>query len=165
MDLECAEGASYLDRNQQYDLILLNGIVQHFDAKMLEQHLQNARIMLRDEGLLIWGSIPQRRHRTQYDAGKWSGAGKATALRLLRSWGGRILGLDAMGYWYEPEDVAALAKKYGLHSEFVRSTLFPYRFHAVINRTASRSNGQDEGVPVSMGERQPGGATYSKVAS
>ena len=136
VDLECAEGASYLDRGQKYDLILLNGIVQHFDFKMLEQHLQNARAMLRDGGLLIWGSIPQKRYRTQYDAGKWSGRGKASAMRLLRSWGGRILGLDAMGYWYEPADVAALAKKYGLHSEFFQSDLYPYRFHAVIHQSA-----------------------------
>jgi O-antigen/teichoic acid export membrane protein/trans-aconitate methyltransferase len=135
VDLECAEGASYLDGEKKYDLILLNGIVQHFDSKMLEQHLQNARAMMRDGGILIWGSIPQKRFRTQYDAGKWSGRGAASAMRLLRSWGGRILGLDAMGYWYEPEEVAALAKKYGLHSEFVPSDLYPYRFHAVIHQT------------------------------
>ena len=99
--LECAEGASYIDRATMYDLILLNGIVQHFDPKMLEQHLQNARFMLQDGGQLIWGSIPQRRYRRLYDAGKWSGNGKASLLRLLRSWGRRLLGLDAMGYWYE----------------------------------------------------------------
>jgi O-antigen/teichoic acid export membrane protein len=132
--LECAEGASYIDRASKYDLILLNGIVQHFDPKMLEQHLQNARSMMKDGGQLIWGSIPQRRYRKLYDAGKWSGRGKASAIRLLRSWGGRLLGLDAMGYWYEPEEVSALAKKYGLHAQFVPSDLYPYRFHAVIRK-------------------------------
>jgi O-antigen/teichoic acid export membrane protein len=137
VELECAEGASYLDRERQYDLILLNGIVQHFDLKMLEQHLQNASLMMPDGGMLIWGSIPQRRHRAQYDAGKFSGSGKVSILRLIRSWGGRLLGLDAMGYWYEPDDVAALAKKYRLQCEFVKSDLYPYRFHAVIRKGAA----------------------------
>jgi O-antigen/teichoic acid export membrane protein len=136
VQLECAEGASYLDRADHYDLILLNGIVQHFDGKMLEQHLQNARTMLRDGGLVIWGSIPRRLHRREYDAGKWSGSGRASAARLLRSWGGRILGLDAMGYWYEPGEIAALVSKYGLCAEFVPSNLYPYRFHAVIRKPA-----------------------------
>lgn len=141
--LECAEGASYIDRGTKYDLILLNGIVQHFDPKMLDQHLQNARSMMQEGGQLIWGSIPQRRYRRLYDAGKWSGGGKASVLRLLRSWGGRLLGLDAMGYWYEPEEVSALAKKYGLHAQFVPSDLYPYRFHAVI-RKITANNKEDQ---------------------
>jgi hypothetical protein len=143
VQLECAEGASYLDPAHQYDLILLNGIVQHFDGKMLEQHVQNARTMLRDGGLVIWGSIPRRRHRREYDSGKWSGSGRASAARLLRSWGGRILGLDAMGYWYEPGEIAALASKYGLCADFVPSNLYPYRFHAVIRKPARSGDERD----------------------
>jgi O-antigen/teichoic acid export membrane protein/SAM-dependent methyltransferase len=142
VQLVCAEGASYLDRAHQYDLILLNGIVQHFDGQMLEQHVQNARTMLRDGGLIIWGSIPRRRHRREYDAGKWSGSGRASAARLLRSWGGRILGLDAMGYWYEPGEIVALADKYGLCADFVPSNLYPYRFHAVIRKPARSGDAQ-----------------------
>jgi lipopolysaccharide exporter len=142
--LECAEGASYFDGGTKYDLILLNGIVQHFDPKMLEQHLRNARAMMQEDGQLIWGSIPQRRYRTQYDAGKWSGNGKTSALRFLRSWGGRLLGLDAMGYWYEPREVSALADKYGLDVQFVPSNLYPYRFHAVIKKTSAIEEEQTE---------------------
>jgi 2-polyprenyl-3-methyl-5-hydroxy-6-metoxy-1,4-benzoquinol methylase len=141
--LECAEGASYLDSGAQYDLILLNGIVQHFDLTMLEQHLQNAKAMMGDDGMLIWGSIPQRRHRMSYDSGKWSGGGRPGAIRLLKSWVERLLGKDAMGYWYEPEEVSALTTKYGLNATFVRSELYPYRFHAVIQRAGSRKTLQD----------------------
>ncbi|HEV7968631.1 MAG TPA: oligosaccharide flippase family protein [Candidatus Acidoferrales bacterium] len=144
--LECAEGASYLDQGTKYDLILLNGIVQHFDPKMLEEHLQNARAMMRKGGQLVWGSIPRKRHRRAYDAGKWSGSGKISAIRLLRSWGGRLLGLDAMGYWYEPEEVAGLAKKYGLHAQFVPSKLYPYRFHAVLTETQTNQPGRNQSV-------------------
>jgi SAM-dependent methyltransferase len=154
VQLECAEGASYLDHGKQYDLILLNGIVQHFDHDMLEQHMENARLMLRDGGLLIWGSIPQRRYRRQYDAGKWSGKGKASAARLIRSWGGRFLGLDAMGYWYEPAEIAALAKKHHLHADFVASAHCPYRFHSVIRKPAASGSAPWRSDSISAQERK-----------
>jgi SAM-dependent methyltransferase len=143
--LECAEGASYLDKGAQYDLILLNGVVQHFDPAMLEQHLRNARAMMRDNSLLIWGSIPRRRHRRQFDAGKWRGDGKPSLIRLIKSWAYRLMGLDAMGYWYEPPEIAALARKYGLHLQFVLSTLYPYRFHAVFRKKSACAGERREG--------------------
>jgi O-antigen/teichoic acid export membrane protein len=138
--LECAEGSSYFERGEKYDLILLNGIVQHFDSSMLEKHLKNAEAMLGENGMLIWGSIPQKSHRTKYDAGKWSGNGKAGLSRLIKSWAGRLLGMDAMGFWYEPEEVNALAKKYGLTATSIPSELFPYRFHAVIQRATAKKD-------------------------
>jgi SAM-dependent methyltransferase len=134
VQLECAEGATYLDRNAQYDLIISHGVVQHFDRAMLEQHLQNARRMISDNGQLIWGSIPQRKHRRKYDAGKWSTSGKTSPTLFIKSWMGRILGMDAMGYWYEPSEIAALARKYGFQTRFVLSNTSPYRFHAVLRR-------------------------------
>jgi 2-polyprenyl-3-methyl-5-hydroxy-6-metoxy-1,4-benzoquinol methylase len=134
VQLECAEGATYLDRNAQYDLIISHGVVQHFDRAMLEQHLQNARRMISENGQLIWGSIPQRKHRRKYDAGKWSTSGKTSPTLFIKSWMGRILGMDAMGYWYEPSEIAALARKYGFQTRFVLSNTSPYRFHAVLRR-------------------------------
>jgi 2-polyprenyl-3-methyl-5-hydroxy-6-metoxy-1,4-benzoquinol methylase len=134
--LECAEGSSYLDPAAKYDLILLNAVIQHFDSAMLEQHLKNAISMLNENGMLIWGSVPQRRHRMSYDAGKCYGTGKTQPIRLAKSWALRLLGKDAMGFWYEPEEVSALTSKYGLVAKFVPSELYPYRFHAVIQRVA-----------------------------
>src|SRR5579864_1844968 len=134
VQLECAEGASYLDGDTQYDVILTDALVQHFDRAMLQQHLQNAHRMISENGQLIWASIPQRKHRRKYDAGKWSGSGKTGAIRLLKSWVGRVLGMDAMGYWYEPAEIAALARKYGFHARFVLSSTSPYRFHAVLRK-------------------------------
>jgi 2-polyprenyl-3-methyl-5-hydroxy-6-metoxy-1,4-benzoquinol methylase len=134
VQLECTEGSSYLDRDTQYDVILMDAIVQHFDRAMLEQHLQNARHMIGENGRLIWGSIPQRKHRRKYDAGKWSTSGRASLTRFIKSWVGRILGMDAMGYWYEPSEIAALARKYGFYARFVLSNTSPYRFHAVLRK-------------------------------
>src|ERR1700730_14120774 len=131
VQLECAEGSSYADRHGQYEVILSDAIVQHFDRAMLEQHLQNARRMISESGLLIWGSIPQRKHRPKYDAGEWSTSGKTSPTRFIKSWVGRILGMDAMGYWYEPSEIAAIARKCGFQARFVLSNTSPYRFHAV----------------------------------
>ncbi len=134
VQLECTEGSSYLDRDTQYDVILMDAIVQHFDRAMLEQHLQNARHMVGKNGRLIWGSIPQRKHRRKYDAGKWSPSGRTSLSRFIKSWVGRILGMDAMGYWYEPSEIAALARKYGFYARFALSNTSPYRFHAVLRK-------------------------------
>jgi hypothetical protein len=51
-----------------------------------------------------------------------------------------------MGYWYEPEEVAGLAKKYGLHAQFVPSKLYPYRFHAVLTETQTNQPGRNQSV-------------------
>jgi len=134
VQLECADGAAFLDRQAQYDLILSNGVVQHFDRAMLELHLQNACRMIGENGQMILGAIPQRRHRRKYDAGKWSADGRTTLTRFIKSWVGRMLGMDAMGYWYEPSEIAALARKYGFHARFVLSNASPYRFHAVLRK-------------------------------
>jgi O-antigen/teichoic acid export membrane protein/SAM-dependent methyltransferase len=134
LQLECAEGASYFDKGAVYDVVLLNAIVQHFDRAMLERHVQNARAMLNENGLLIWGSIPEKKHRRLYDSGQWSGGGKPGLMRLAKSWIYRLMGMDAMGFWYEPDEIAALARKYGLQTRIVPSELYPYRFHAVLSR-------------------------------
>jgi O-antigen/teichoic acid export membrane protein/SAM-dependent methyltransferase len=158
VQLECAEGASYLDRQAQYDIILTDGIVQHFDRSMLEQHLQNARRMMSGTGQLIWGSIPKRDHRTNYDAGKWSASGKSSPARLLKSRVGRLLGMDAMGYWYEPAEIAALARKYGFHARFVPSNTSPYRFHAILSNAwaSAEEKHKAEMSPASAAVSRPG---------
>jgi SAM-dependent methyltransferase len=139
--LECREGASFQDGNC-YDLILLEQTIQHFDREMLEQHLQNACVMMGDDSRLIWGSIPRRRLRMQFDLGKY-GPTKPTFTRLFKSWIARLLGLDAMGYWYEPAEIEALAQKYGLRAQIIVSSLLPYRFHAVLTKqTAPMSSFQ-----------------------
>jgi hypothetical protein len=101
--------------------------------------------MMNDNGVLIWGSIPQRRHRRQYDAGNYSTKGRPSRSRLFKSWVCRLLGLDAMGYWYEPTEIAALARKYELQVQFVLSNLYPYRFHAVLRKRPAYAGEKQEG--------------------
>jgi hypothetical protein len=112
---------------------------------MLERHVQNARAMLGNDGLLIWGSIPERKFRKLYESGRWSGVRKARQSRLLKSWIYRLVGLDAMGYWYEPAEIADVAHKYGLHARIVPSEVNPYRFHAVLSKSPLRNIGTLDG--------------------
>lgn len=138
-DLQCAEGASYLDSGQKYDLILVNLVIQHFDRRMLKIHLQNARAMMHQDSFLLWGSIPNKACRTHYDFGVWSEAEEPSALRWIKSCCYRFVGLDQMGYWYRPEDLGDLAEGFGLDAQFIQSTTYPYRFHTVLRLKPAQS--------------------------
>jgi lipopolysaccharide exporter len=129
VSLECAEGASYFDTDQQYDLILLNEVIQHFDRAMLETHLGNARKMMHGQSVLLWTFIPHRAFRTHYDMGFWSEAEEPNVFRWWKSRLRRFLGLDLMGFWYRPDAIAELAENYGLEARFALSAASPYRFH------------------------------------
>ena len=69
-----------------------------------------------------------------------------------------MLGLDAMGYWYEPEEVAALAHKYGLQAQFVPSALYPYRFHAVLSKTGTITNATNQNT-----KEEPAGLSMERL--
>ena len=138
-EVECVDGSSYSDSRLQYDVVLLNGVVQHFDADMVRTHLRSARAMMHEESVLVWSAVPNRACRKLYDLGGWPGATLAGALRLCKSWLRRILGLDLMGYWYQPEEIARFAAEQGLVCKFVNSAVSSYRFHAILRRSDSTS--------------------------
>jgi lipopolysaccharide exporter len=132
VQLECAEGASYCRENQQFDLILSNGVVQHFDPQMFSQHIANARRMMHSNSELICGCILDKNRRRLYDSGIYNGANGGRWKILLKSTVRRLLGLDAMGYWYDQKEIATLARQHGLAVRFIPSAIYPYRFHAVL---------------------------------
>jgi lipopolysaccharide exporter len=142
VQLECAEGASYYSEGRQFDLILSNGVVQHFDPHMLAMHLANARKMMHANSHLVWGCILDKQSRRQYEYGTYSGNGHGLT-HLMKARVRRILGLDPMGFWYEKKEIAALAQKEGLDVQFSRSKLYPYRFHAIMSITASEPSPED----------------------
>jgi SAM-dependent methyltransferase len=132
VELECAEGASYCREDQTFDLILSNGVVQHFDPEMLARHVANARKMMHPGSELVWGCILDKNSRSLYESGAFGGANGSGWTNLAKARIRRFLGLDAMGFWYERKEIAALAKKYGLGVRFSPSKLYPYRFHAIM---------------------------------
>jgi lipopolysaccharide exporter len=132
VQLECAEGASYYCENQKFDLILSNGVVQHFDPEMLAKHVANARRMMHPGSELVWGCVLDKNSRTLYESGSFAGVRGNKLTRLFKSRVRRFLGLDPMGFWYEQKEIAALAQKHGLGVRFSPSKLYPYRFHAIM---------------------------------
>jgi lipopolysaccharide exporter len=132
VELECAEGASYCRENQTFDLILSNGVVQHFDPEMLARHVENARKMMHSGSELVWGCVLDKNSRALYESGAFGGANGSGWTNLVKARIRRFLGLDAMGFWYEQKEIAALAQKYGLGVRFSPSKLYPYRFHAIL---------------------------------
>lgn len=144
VQLECAEGASYCRENEQFDLILSNGVIQHFDPQMLSKHFANARKMMHSTTELICGCVPDKKLRRLYDSGVYSGANGDRWIHLLKSNVRRLLGLDHMGYWYDQKEIVAIARKHGLAVRFIPSTVYPYRFHAVMTIARGVSpNGSD----------------------
>jgi len=132
VQLECAEGASYCPENEQFDLILSNGVIQHFDPQMFANHLANARKMMHSNSELICGCILDKNRRRLYESGVYNGAKASRWKHFLKSRLHRLLGLDAMGYWYDQKEIAALARQHGLAARFIPSGIYPYRFHAVL---------------------------------
>jgi SAM-dependent methyltransferase len=136
--LECADGSSYVEPNASYDLVLMNGVVQHFDEAMLRSQLRNARLMTHGSSAVVWTSVPDRDRRKRYDTGESFGAAPSR-IRWFKYRLSRALGLDLMGYWYTKEEIARLAAGEGLVCEFVDSGVFPYRFHAIMKRPVDLS--------------------------
>ncbi|HVB87440.1 MAG TPA: class I SAM-dependent methyltransferase [Candidatus Dormibacteraeota bacterium] len=135
IDVQCAEGSSFVDSGAQYDVIFSNDVVQQFDPEMLDRHLQNARRMMHSGSVLILGSMPDGAHRRKFNAGWYSPTldpRHVRCIRLLKATCRRVLGIDFSGYWYTTPEIAAIAKRRSFRACFVRSRLQPYRFHAVL---------------------------------
>ncbi|HEY3376527.1 MAG TPA: class I SAM-dependent methyltransferase [Armatimonadota bacterium] len=130
-NLICADGAAYrVERT--YDLIFSNGVLQHFDRKMLEQHFENARAMMTPDSLFVCASIPWKALWYRYLSGELTGEAHVHRLRgvILRAM--RACSIDGMGYWYEHDDFKRLATRMGMTASFHGCIYYPYRFHVVL---------------------------------
>jgi len=130
--LERAEGASYADHENQYDLIFSHGVIQYFDMPMLDTHFASARRMMHKNSLFVCASIPWRLHRSNYERGRLTRQLRPSLLRMLKSKIARGLFGDSMGHWYNLDEISDLAAKHGFSVEFYGSMVYMYRFHAVM---------------------------------
>lgn len=130
-ELICADGSAYRD-TQAYDLIFSNGVLQHFDRAMLQQHFASARAMLRPNGLFVCASIPWRALKFRYYTGELTGEGRSHLLRGIILRAIRAYAQDSMGNWYEHRDFVRLAAENGFRCTFHGCIYYPYRFHAVM---------------------------------
>ena len=135
IDVDCAEGSSFIDSGARYDVIFSNEMVKQFDPEMLDRHLKNARRMMHPESVLILGSVPDREHRGKFDAGWYCPTPPPfhlRSVRLIKAACMRALGINYSGYWYTAPEIAACAYRRGFRACFVRSCLQPFTYHAVL---------------------------------
>ena len=137
VQLECCEGSSYVDRENKYDLIFSNQLVQNFDLPMLGKHFSCARTMMHKDSLLVCGSIPWRIHRMNFYMGLYGGHFKRPK-GLFQGAKRKVWVVwvafcdDPMGRWFEMDEIKSLADHHGFSVEFYGSLAYPYRFHAVM---------------------------------
>ena len=133
VDLKQVEGPSFVETDRRYDVIFSNGIVQHFDREMLDQHLRNALAMMHPGSTLILGSVPDRKFRRRF-ARPLPGQSLFRRCSLLSRTAIQLaLGLNYSGFSYTPSEVIAIAKRRGFRARVFPSRVHPYRFHAVLS--------------------------------
>jgi lipopolysaccharide exporter len=160
VDLNCAEGSSYVEKGRQFDVIFSNEVVQHFDPGMLDRHLQNARRMMHSESVLILGSVPDSTHRRPFDAGAYAATTESRShrsIRKLKVMIRRASGIDYFGFWYTHDQIAAVAKRHRFRLRVVQSKLQPYRFHAVLFPDAPAISELEPARPNSVSQHSQSG--------
>lgn len=123
-------GEIYKDE-KKYDLIFQNGVIQHFDNKMVEEFMAASYQMLAPGGRIVIGSIPWKLCKKGYYFGEFR-PNKSSFIGKLY---GYIMSYKSiMGNWYSFADFREFANKYSLKVEFFGSLLYPYRFHVVFTK-------------------------------
>jgi SAM-dependent methyltransferase len=90
---------------RSFDRILMQGSIQCIPPDRLEQ-LLTAMLGLADNEVIVYlGAIPDKRRRASFYE-SWG--------RRARGWWYRLRGCDAMGTWWDPEQLVAAAERVGL---------------------------------------------------
>jgi SAM-dependent methyltransferase len=132
-DLVCASGHSYRD-DRTYDMVFSNGVLQNFDAEMLDQHVANAAAMLAPGGILVADSLPWKLHQVAYYTQEITRPGKPSFRCRLTAWVKCHRPDTRIGHWFTLDELEALARKHAFSATHYGSLLYPYRLHAVLTR-------------------------------
>lgn len=131
-DLRKADGPSFVEPDERFDVIFSNEVVSYFDKAMLDEHLRNARRMMHSGSVLILGSVSNRADRRS----GYASAGKSSVHRcigLVKAALRRTFGIDHSGFSYTPAEMIALARRSGLRARVFPSRLQPDRFHVALS--------------------------------
>lgn len=131
-DIVEADGSSYRD-DRRYDLILSSQVIQYMMAGMLRRHIANARAMMHADSKILIIDTPWRTRRRDYYSRSLVPPYRRNLGVLLRSYAGTMLRRkDPFGYWYNIQDLQAMAGANGLRASFFGSLHYLYRFHTVM---------------------------------
>lgn len=129
LDLVCCEGSSYCDPRSTYDLIFSNGVVEHFDAHMLDDHVRCARAMLADDGLFVCANVLWKAHLASLVLAALRAGQLGVALNRMRI---ALLGDPSLGRWQTQGEFISLARRHDFAVEFFGAMAYLGRFHAVM---------------------------------
>jgi SAM-dependent methyltransferase len=130
--LVCQSGDEYCD-DETYDLIFANGVIQFFDARMMDRFLSNASRMLDPSGMIVLGLVPWRVLRWQYRVGDLACERGIPLWRRLAAYGRRLI-RDDMPFWFTRREIRRAVEPFGFRANFYGSLTHPYRFHAVLTK-------------------------------
>jgi len=132
------ENSIWENITQSYDRIITIGVVQHLTIDQIEQFIKNASERLNPDGKIIFFDVLDSRLFYLWRAGLFSKKYnyffafllflKLKLIHLIKG------GPDdkIMGYSYNPYVIEKIAQKFGLQMEYVSSTYYEYRYHAII---------------------------------
>lgn len=126
-----------------FDRITAGQVVQYFDHAKIDTFIGQAFSRLNVNGRLIFFDVIDPRIYYLFEVGMFGkeriGIVKI-ATRMMVSFLSkrlrRLQGLPAaeIGYAYRPQEIAGIARKYGLRSEVVWSMYYEYRYHLILTR-------------------------------
>ena len=138
LDLVLADGSEY-KMNEKYELIFGNAVHQHFNSKMLKQHLTEIQGAMSPSGIIVLANLPYRYFKLDYYCGELSGNNKMRTRfekvisifkYYLASFRRKFSGI---GYWYSSYDITSmLGPDYEIKT--LGSNFYPYRVHLVITK-------------------------------
>jgi SAM-dependent methyltransferase len=138
-ELVVADGTSFC-ATEKFDLVFSSHVVQYWDRAQLCQHLDHARSMIADDGLVVLAGIPWSRMRLAYARGDLTGGdltgGERRSLPMAALGVARELIFPDIGHWYDFPELAKLATSRDFRVTFRGSCHYPYRFHALLSRQA-----------------------------
>ncbi|WP_067474269.1 class I SAM-dependent methyltransferase [Actinomadura hibisca] len=137
-DLRTAD-ASRFRTDERFDLIFSSHVAQYWDRGQMARHLDHAAAMLAPDGLIVIAGIPWSRMRLAYGRGDLTGGdltgGRRRSLPGALASAVRELVAPDIGHWYDLPEVTRLAAARGMRANFRGSGHYPYRFHALFQRT------------------------------
>jgi cyclopropane-fatty-acyl-phospholipid synthase len=126
------------------DVILTYGVLQYLTLADLRQHLHECRRVLADGGIVCAALIPNVALRKSYYheklvpsqaqfAGQFRKWVRLTRRRLTAVVTKDLL-WDGIGNWFSQADIRNSANEAGFEVEFLNSSFYEYRFHALLRK-------------------------------
>lgn len=136
INLERVPAASYLNKDERYDLVFGNGVIQYLNPPEFLMAMQNFEKMLVPDGICAFTNIPYIVSRYGYYKN-----GYGSHLETFKSKVNALLSplkitksSKNMGHWYAYPEIIKIAKKVGMDVKLYGCIFYPYRVSIVFKK-------------------------------